>query len=460
MKTDQKYTIIAALLLGFGFFNSHAAAQEKAWEWTKPISSNATNAGYSIVTDAIGNSFVAGSFMDTLHIAGKHLVSKGYYDIFIAAFSPRGELLWLKQAGGADADEAYGATLDNAGNVYITGYFSGTVDFSGMMINSYRTRDFFVAKYDPQGNFLWVRCGKVSKGDYANSVSTDDAGNVFISGVFHGTMYFGNSVFTSDNHKNLFIVKFNTDGDMKWFKVGGGDEKDEIHAIHADNEGDLYVTGSFEKQMIFDKMLIESSGRKDIFLAKYNSDGEIQWLRKGGSSTGDDMSSAIELDAAGNIYLAGSFSGNAYFGKVRLKSSGSEDIFLVKYNSKGDVLWAKQTGGMGNEHARALIMDGAGDVYLAGEVNFSYTFARNNIESGGDYNIFVMRFFENGDMTGNNQITGSGFKKATSLGIDKAGNVYLLGYFLQQVIVGDTQLSSNGAVGSGFIAKMRYFTRR
>jgi hypothetical protein len=202
-------------------------------------------------------------------------------------------------------------------------------------------------------------------------------------------------------------------------------------------------------------MLIESSGRKDIFLAKYNTDGIIRWLKRGGSATGDDFSTAIELDTIGNIYTTGHFSGIAYFNNKKLTSVGSDDIFLVKYNSNGDVIWAKQTGGQGNEHARAMIMDGLGNIYVAGEFDFSFTFAKNKIEKGGDWDIFVLKFHDDGGMVGGTMISGPGFKKATGLAIDKAGNTYLLGYFIQQASFGDIVLKSPGSPVCGFVAKLK-----
>jgi hypothetical protein len=255
-------------------------------------------------------------------------------------------------------------------------------------------------------------------------------------------------------------MKFNTGGDLQWVRVGGGNGKDEITAIHADGEGNLYFTGTFEKEMIFDKILLESNANKDIFLAKYNPDGTIQWLRKGGSASGHAYSTAIEIDAVGNIYTTGYFSGIAFFNDKRLKTAGSDDIFLAKYNGKGDILWIKQAGGQGNERAKALTMDGSGNIYLAGEFDFSFSFASKNVEKSGDWDVFVLRYHDDGEMAGNSQISGPGFKKATSLAIDKAGNAYLLGYFIQQASFGNITLKAVGPQGCGFIAKMKHFAKK
>ena len=457
MKKHPEFPIILLFVMSMLIFQSNATAQEKSPDWIRQIKSYEGQAGYSIVADKNGNSFVTGSFTDTLQIAGQKLVSNGHSDIFIAAFSVQGDVKWLKQAGGTEADEAYGITLDAAGNVFITGYFSGTSDFSGKIMKSNASRDFFVAKYDKDGNFAWVRSGQVSNKSFATNICTDNNGNIFISGFFSGKMSVGNSSFESKKGNGLFLIKMNSDGLLQWFRSGGGDEKDEISAIHCDNKGNLYLTGSFEKEIRFDKKFITSSGTKDIFLAKFTPGGSIDWLRSGGSATGDDVSTSIDIDAEGSIFIAGYFSGTAFFSNKKLKSAGSDDVFLVKYNEAGDVIWAKQTGGQGNEHARALIIDDSGNIYVAGEFDFSFTFASRKIERKDDWDIFILKYTSDGSMSGSNVLSGAGYKKAESLGVDKEGNAFLLGYYIQEVISGDARLTSEGKRGSGFIAKISHF---
>jgi hypothetical protein len=102
-------------------------------------------------------------------------------------------------------------------------------------------------------------------------------------------------------------------------------------------------------------------------------------------------------------------------------------------------------------------MDPSGNVYLAGEFDYSFSFAQKNLEKSGDWDIFVLRYHEDGGMAGSSQISGPGFKKATSLAIDKAGNAYLLGYFIQQATLGDLRMKAPGQQGCGFIAKMKHF---
>jgi hypothetical protein len=95
---------------------------------------------------------------------------------------------------------------------------------------------------------------------------------------------------------------------------------------------------------------------------------------------------------------------------------------------------------------------------VAGEFDYTFAFAKKNIERSGDWDVFVLRYRENGDMGGSEQVTGPGFKKATGLGIDKAGNLYLLGYFMKQAFFGDLVLKSAGPNGCGFISRMEHFS--
>lgn len=129
-----------------------------------------------------------------------------------------------------------------------------------------------------------------------------------------------------------------------WARTGVSSGSSEVSEINVDNNGNVFVAGTFEGTAEFDKKFIISENHKEVFLAKYSSQGIIQWLKKGGSTTDGTTLSAIATDSVGNIFITGSFSGTAYFGKNQLKSKGSKDIFVVKFSNQGEEIWAVQTG--------------------------------------------------------------------------------------------------------------------
>ena len=246
-----------------------------------------------------------------------------------------------------------------------------------------------------------------------------------------------------------------SNGDLCWGRIGKGEGTSHVAEINADKSGDVFVAGTFEGKAGFDKKFIESLGTNDIFLAKYSTDGEIQWLKKGGSAVGEDKLNAVVVDSSGNILITGSFSGIAVFDQKLLKSKGSDDIFLVKYDKAGRILWATQTGGKGNEHSESMITDKQGNIFLTGNFNLSFSFGRSRINHIGDWDIFLAEYSPEGKMKGGTQVGGTGYDKGTGIAVDDSDHLYLTGYFIDKVSFGDIQVDSPGKEGCAFIAKWK-----
>lgn len=424
------------------------------WAWSNNIIGTNKNFPYSLKTDIEGNTYIAGGFTDTLKVGNLEFVSRGAYDIYLLKYNTNGVLVWAKQAGGTDSDEAYALSLDKSGNIYVTGYFSGTANFSSIQVISNGDRDFFIAKYDKTGKPVWVKQGGGTSEDYGNAIATDVTGNIFITGIFRGKMNIGDIKYNSKGDKDIYLIKYNSNGDILWSTTGGGSLADETTSIVTDGKGNCYIAGDFEGLAEFNKKMIESIGKKDVFLAKYDSDGHIQWLNRGGSATGDEHLSSIATDNSDNLYVTGYFSGLANFGALELKNKGSYDIFLVKYSTDGREVWAKQTGGKGDEHARALKLDKEGNIYVVGEFNVDFTFGENNIKQLGDWDIFILKYSNSGDMLSGLQIGGMGYDKAYGIELDDMSNIFITGYFSKAITIGITSLSSVDA-DDGFVAKLK-----
>jgi len=437
---------------------SHVSYSQNAlnWEWAKRIVGTGKNFPYSMKAGSQGYIYVAGGFEDTLKLGNTQLVSKGSFDIYLLKYDANGVLVWAKQAGGADSDEAYALTLDRTGNIYLTGYFSGLANFGSVQVKSNGDRDFFVAKYDKNGEPVWIRQGGSISEDYGNAMATDEAGNVFISGIYRDKITVGNITYHSKGDKDIFLIKYDSDGSVLWSTTGGGSMADETTSMVIDEKGNCYIAGDFEGLAEFNKKMIESLGKKDVFIAKYDNDGHIQWLNRAGSATGDDHVSSIATDFSGNVYITGYFSGLANFGALELKNKSSHDMFLVKYDSGGREIWARQTEGKGDEHARSLKLDKEGNIYITGEFNVDFTFGSDNIKQLGDWDIFILKYSNSGEMLRGSQIGGIGYDKAYCIELDDLSNIIITGYFSKKITIGTTILSSTDA-DDGFIAKLKSF---
>ena len=198
--------------------------------------------------------------------------------------------------------------------------------------------------------------------DRGYAITTDADGNVFATGTFDGTATFGSTTLTSAGSRDIFVVKYDTTGTVLWARQGGGNGFDPGLGIATDADGNVYATGSFDGRAIFGSTLLIGAGSRDVFVVKYHADGTLLWIRRGGGAE-SDRGYAITTDVAGNVYVTGSIEGTATFGSITLTSAGNEDVFVVKYDAEGTVLWAQQNGGDGDDFGDGITTDMADNVY-------------------------------------------------------------------------------------------------
>src|SRR5262249_19336570 len=141
--------------------------------------------------------------------------------------------------------------LDSNGNVFLTGYFTGTNSFGPTNLISSGLDDIFVVKYDAAGNFLLARRAGGNSYDRGLCIAADASGNVFVTGLFQGTASFGPTNLTRSGQSDIFIAKYNPAGNLIWARKAGGNDFDEAHAIAVDSQGNAYITGYFDATATF-----------------------------------------------------------------------------------------------------------------------------------------------------------------------------------------------------------------
>lgn len=409
------------------------------------IGSPGNDEGMDIVRDKQGNMIVTGFFMETVDFdpgAGvTNLTSAGGYDAFIAKYDPDHKLLWAKRLGGAGTDFAHALALDAAGNVLVTGSFEETGDFdpgtSTFPLTSAGADDSFVCKLDGNGNFVWAkRFGGVGR-QTARGIAVDASGNVLSIGEFTGTSDFdpGAASFSlaATVENDIYISKLTANGLFVWAKRLGGSGNDQGYSLAVDAAGNVLSTGTFSGTGDFDPGSTTfnlTASSNDIFVSKLTSNGAFVWAKRFGV-TGFDEGNDIAVDASGNVFTTGTFSGTADFdpgaAAFNLVSSGS---FLSVLNSSGNFVLAKSFGG----ESKSLALDSLGNILLTGSFEGTDDFDPGttvfNLTSAGDSDIFVSKLdsFGNllwaGRMGGASQDLGYGI---TTDGV--SANVWTTGIF-------------------------------
>jgi len=334
-------------------------AQTPDWVWARSGQSTGIGEGYAIATDNVGNAYFTGYFSWNI-IFGTHVMTGGTDNVFLTKYDSNGNVIWCKSQTGGTA-QSYAISTDRSGNIYITGSFTDTVYFGSHMLTSAGYDDFFLAKYDPSGNVLWAKRAGGAKSDIGYGVSADDFGNVYVTGGFQSTNFFiGSFSFPTIGNDDAFVAKYDSSGNVLWARSAGGTGFDDGFGVATDKYGNIYITGDIgSTSMTFGSYVLTNPG---IFIVKYDSLGTVQWAKNpiGGGGF------YVATDESNNIYVTGEYGISISFGSISLSSAGSNDAFLVKYNSAGNALWAKSIGGAGADHGSCVVADKFGTVYTTG----------------------------------------------------------------------------------------------
>jgi hypothetical protein len=425
------------------------------------VQSQGATAGFAkgIYTDSNGYSFVTGFFGGTSAFGTNNLASYGQNDIFVARLNPNGTLLWVRHAGTANSEEGLGIAADTLGNCFVTGWYNSAAGkFDTVTLPSFGGQDVFVAKYDVSGNLKWAVGSGGSATDNGLGIATDTNGNCYVTGVYSATANFSGTTLTNAGSQDMFVAKYDTAGSLLWVRRAGGAGADGGGGIGVDALGNCYVVGGYSSTTIeFDTITITNAGQSDFFIAKYNTSGVIQWVQRGGGLLNDSPGAGprVAVDPAGNAYVHGTFQGTATFGTNVLVSSGSNDLFVAKYDTTGNLNWIKQAGGTGNEDDFncAIAVDQRGNCYAAGSYLTNATFAGLSLTNAGDHDVFVAKYDPSGALQYAQRAGGTNYDYCRGVGVDRNGNCYLGGTFTGTASFQPFQLTSVGSANL-FVAKL------
>ena len=335
-------------------------------QWTRQLGTSSDDYATDVSVDSTGNVYVCG--VTSGGIDGNS--SAGNRDTFLVKYNSSGVKQWTRQLGNSYYDDAYGVSLDAAGNAYVCGltYYSldGNTDLGG--------DDVFLVKYDPSGVKQWTRQTGSDSTDYAFGLAVDPAGDAYICGTTSGAL----AGETSAGSGDIILIKYNSSGDIQWNRQMGTSGAEHAYDVAVGPSGDVYVCGFTSGGLDGNT----NAGSADLFLAKYDSSGARQWTRQMGTVS-DDSAYGVSVDSSGAAYVCGVTNG----GLDGNTSVGGVDFFLVKYDPSGARQWTKQMGTGSPDNAADVSVDSSGAVYVAG---FTEGGLDGNANAGGK-DLFVMK---------------------------------------------------------------------
>jgi hypothetical protein len=343
------------------------------------------------------------------------LTSVGSDDAFLMKLDDvTGALVWVRSLGGTYSDAALAVTTDASGNVYSTGSFMNNIDLdpgSGTLMRyavGTAQTEVFISKLDANGDYSWGG----SVGGHSNEKGLAiavDAGHMYITGYYGQSADFnpdphdGDSMPGIGNPDDVFVLKLTNAGTYVWSRrVGAGNGTARGTGIAVDGSGNVYTVGYFSGTSAdFDPsvsdLLISSSGSSDVFVWKLDSSGLLAWAKTLGS-TGIDRGTAIRRDDSGNLYVSGYFNATVDFdpgsNTDNRTSAGLDDAFVTKIDSSGTSIWAKSVGGTGADQPTAISVRGSAGValagYFSGTADFDPESSIANVTSLGAEDAFVL----------------------------------------------------------------------
>jgi hypothetical protein len=369
------------------------ARLQDATEWVIQYGSYFDDQISEIAVDASENVFVVGNTQGSIY--GTNL---GYNDGFLEKRTSSGAWLWGRKIGTDRNDHVWSLAVGPLGEVYAVGTTEGTLGES-----RFGNRDAFVRKFSADGDVLWTRQFGLALHDEARGVAVDAAGDVYVV----GQLWAG----TAAPYQEAFIRKYDASGEELWTDVFGTPTTDLATSVSVDAWGNVYVSG-----YTYGALVDESGGNSDAFVRKYDADGVEQWTRQFGNSELDQVYS-IDVDAGGNVYVAG-YTG----GSLGAPNAGLTDALIRKYDPDGVEQWTRQLGGTGYDDLYSVTVDGAGHVYAAG-------YTQNSIGSvnAGGYDILVLKYSPDGDAEWKRQIGQNKNDYALSVAVGSSGTIYVGG---------------------------------
>lgn len=391
-----------------------------------------------IVTDKDGNTISVGYFdSGTLTIGQTVLTSKGNREGLIIKSDKTGKVLWAKSIGGPNLDWIYNATTDASGNIYICGKYGDFAQFdskSTLGVSVTSDLDGFVAKYDKDGNFIWVKTINGTSQEIINGIAIDATGNVYLAGYTGGIadMDPGTSTvnITSLKYADGFLIKLDETGKYLWHnQLGSNTSADEATNVLIDKTGNVIVLGYFSGTMDIDPSttttnLVALSTDDNSYLCKYKSDGKLIYGKLIGSTASCNIREAA-IDIDDNITICGRFSGTCSFDGIKsVTSSGGVDGFVATFDVTGKTLKSFKIGGSEFDLVTSVFVDNVGNYFITGNiqsqnVNFDLAGGTKTLSTSAFSDIFMAKYDKSLKLLHSSVMGGTGYDGGSSITVSQ-----------------------------------------
>jgi hypothetical protein len=426
------------------------------FDWAKRAGATGGSSGRGVVADAYGNTFVSGYFAGTATIGTNTLTSAGGLDMLLARYDSAGNPVWALRAGGTGTDLGWQVAADPSGNVLVAGYFNGTANFSGTIVNSGGGADPFIAKYSPSGSLLWVRTATGVGDDRGYGVITDAAGNIYLAGYLNGSLNFSGTVV---NASGIFLARYDGSGNVIWVRtVPATACCNAARALAYSPSGYVYMSGIMGGTATFGSTSVTTFGGNDFFLAKYDLGGNLVWVRQAGGVASEDSLLGLSVGPDGSVTAVGYFLGSASFSGTNVVAPGAgAALFVANYSSSGQVNWVRTAGGNGDVAGYGVNVDRSGIAWVTGEFSGTANFSGLGVTAAGalgQADIFAARYNSQGNVLSVYQAGGTNYDVGSGVATDAAGTAYITGSYRSVAWFGSASVTNLSGTDDIFLTRV------
>ncbi len=467
---------ISFVLLG-NLFCPVAADAQTGWKWGIACKNTTMLDAWPMAIDKSGNVFLSGyNYKGDSVVFGTITVYNPAHNqqLIVTKADTAGNFIWAVGTQQSQVSPISLAT-DVNGNVYSLGWY----DSSNVSIGSYTLTNpakqylYFIVKFSPTGTVLWAK--NISEAFIFNfgglnaDIGTDGSGNIYMTGNFwHNSINIGTT--TLANHDptglspDIFIAKFDSLGNPIWAKNFGGDTTEQRSTIAVNKNGDFFVSGSYYSPAITigsttltDSLFsITHARRCYYFIARFDANGNAIWAKRLNNHISINK---MSVDESENIFITGGLDSTIILGLDTLAEAGAKNMFIARYDSSGNFIWANSAGANYYDEGISIANDRCGHIWLCGEMGNSMNFNGHILsESPGAYDpVFIAEYDTSGKYL-NSIALPSGGDDAIGIVVDNKGNFYLGGdYWQAEMVIGPDTLFKNFSELL-FIAKYKFDT--
>jgi hypothetical protein len=446
----QNLSIFLSLSLILASYISYS--QEPVFDWAERGGNSSFSSGNAEVLNLQnGDIFLCGDFLETAEFGDHSIFSVGENDIYITRIQDMGEISWIQSFGGADEDFLKAASTDGE-NVYVGVAFYGETTIGSEIFESMGSQDFYLAGFDMDGNFRWANHIGSVKTDYIQSMDLDSQGNILVCGKFYDDIIFGDEIIYSNGSSDFFIAKYNPNGELLWLGQGGAESTDDVNSINVNQNNEFYLTGYFYGHTQLGDSAYTTQNPTGVFLAKYSEDATLLWTR---IIDGDNLSnvSYVISGRQDDVYLAGNFNGNLNLGNHSFSAGEfNTDVYAARFSGQGEVLWAAHGSGEAADDVASLSVDENNNLFIAGHYLMDITFGSITFPYTlccGSPEIYVVQYSQTGESLWGGRISGER-ANLTSSHISVHGRMFVAGIFYDTLNIGGITIEANADYSNYF----------